>query len=203
MEIFFFIYSAKNFENDLDVNNDVKGFENDSNPGRFEAVNEAASNKSTPSKYNPEFVEHTNPPYLLSVYKKERTLEEFIIILVPLVSNVTNVRFIVSTDGTMGYIKYEWPNILFNPNVLFENEIDVQPKILSLHEELMKCRESHMDIPESVITIKFPFAVQTSPTEHIIKGFSEANVGCKIMKIELPAVRKSYAQVENVVAFNN
>lgn len=60
-----------------------------------------------------------------------------------------------------------------------------------------------MEIPESVITVKFPFPVQTSPSDHVIVGYSERNVGCKVLKIVLPAVRKSYSKMEKLVNFEN
>lgn len=96
------------------------------------------NSKSAHIQYIPDYINHTNPPYLMGVFKKESTLEENIIVLIPLVSSASNVRFVVSTDGKMGFIKYEWPRILFDFKQLFDNDVDVQPKILCLQEALMK-----------------------------------------------------------------
>lgn len=156
------------------------------------------------NSYIPEYFTHTNPAILMSVYKKESTLEEYLIILVPLLSSVTNVRFVVSPDGTMGYVKYDWPQIMYNLRPLFEKENphEIRPKILCLQEELMKCRDSHLDVPEGIISVKFPFPIVTLQSEHIVMGFSEPNVGCKILKVEVPAVRKIYSTIEKHVSFN-
>lgn len=155
--------------------------------------------------YTPDYVSYINPSILMSIFKKDKTLEEYIVIIVPLFSNVENVRFHVSADGLLGFIKFNWPKVTYEVRALFEKEnpVESEPKILSLLEQLGKCRDSHVDVPESIVQVQFPFPIQTQPSNHILVGYNETSVGCKMLKIEVPAVRKYYSKTEKVVSFDN
>lgn len=149
-----------------------------------------------------EVLSHINQPFLLAKYKKADTLDEIVIILVPMITGATNIRFHVSENGTEAYIRYNWPNPMFNISSVFKKDGGKEiPKIVALQEQLINHRESQYDTPDTTMTIRLPFAVQTNSAEHIVTGFEDKESGCKLLRIELPAIKKYYSHTITEIKF--
>lgn len=134
-------------------------------------------------------------------YRTVGKLDEYAIICLPLVSGATNPKFKISEDGNEAIIRYNWPKPMFNVAMSFKKDNGKEiPKILALEEELQQKRESINDIPEGIIRIKLPFTVQTAMENQIITGFEDKD-GCRMFRIELPAIIKRYAQSEVAIKF--
>lgn len=143
---------------------------------------------------------HTNQPYLLATYKTQGSLDDNLIILCPMVSGARNIRFQLADDGSMCFIKYNWPNIMLSIDNIFKKEKEIAiPKIIALEEQLSMFKETQNGIPESIIQIKFPFTVHPSTSDHVVVGIEED--GCKMLRIELPAYNKKYGPVEQKITF--
>lgn len=91
---------------------------------------------------------------------------------------------------------------MYNFDAVFPKSNDSEiTKVLALQEELSLHKKKMTDVPEAMITIKFPFAVQTAASEKTIFGV-EDDEGCKIIRLELPALKKNYAQSETLINFS-
>lgn len=144
-----------------------------------------------------------NEPYILTTYKNPGSLDEYVLIIMPIVSGAQNVRYELSEDGLIVNVKIEWPRTMcLDIEKLFKNEGGEKPlhKILAIEGELSLCRDNMKSTPITEISIRLPFAVQTSPAEHIIHGYEGAD-GCKVLRIELPAFKKLYSKTETIINF--
>lgn len=148
-------------------------------------------------------VETENEPMLMTMYQHPGSLDAFVLILMPIVSGAMNVKFSLSDDGKYGFVKYDWPHTMsLDITKIFkkENEANYIFKTLAIEAELSKFRQNMMDIPKAVIKIKLPCVVQTSSCDQKVIGF-EGKDGCKLLRIEIPAHKKSYARSETIVKF--
>lgn len=150
---------------------------------------------------NGDIVQHINQPFLMACYEIDITLDEYLIILVPMISGATNVRFEVSDDGNAGLIKYCWPKFMYNITRIFKNENGIEnTRILALQKKLSLHRQTHSEIPEGILKFKFPFAVQSS--EKAIMGYTDEEHGCKLLRIEIPALKKLYGKTDDIIKFD-
>lgn len=161
-------------------------------PKKYLKINEDQDDKS--------IIENSNKPFLMAIFKTPDNLDEHIIILYPLLSGISNVRFYLSEDGKEAHFTYNWPTPLYNISSIFKKDSKDITKIMALQEQLLKHRNTINDIPKDKLTIKLPFPVQTNTAEHIITGYEDKD-GSRIMRIELPGMKKNYAQLHQEIKF--
>lgn len=147
-----------------------------------------------------------NQPILKSIYKKQGSLDEVVILLVPIYSGARNIKFSVSENGLVATIKYDWPSALYNMVKLFEHDIKngslflENPKIIAIEEDLSNYRSTTNEIPSFKIEVILPCQVETNPNSHFVKGYLD-NDGTRIVRIELPVMKKEYSRNEKVISF--
>lgn len=145
-------------------------------------------------------IHHQNQPFLMTRYKELNNLTERLVIIVPLFSGITNVRFSLNEDGTECILKYNWPKMFFNFTPIANNDQNNTAMVLSLQEQLKQHRSSVNEMPEGTLIIKLPFAVQTEINDNTVVGIEDAD-GTKILRINLIGFIKQYAQKVTTVTF--
>lgn len=146
-------------------------------------------------------VSEENHPILLTKFKKPGGLNEFLIMLIPMVSGATNIRFSLSENGEMALIKYNWPRPMYDFSGIFNmNKGDDVLKVLALEELLVNHRITANETPECKISINLPFPVQTNTSERVVSAHDGVD-GSKVLRIELAANTKPYATAEIEIKF--
>lgn len=141
-------------------------------------------------------------PIIQATYKQQGCLDEYVIILIPMISGVSDVRFSVSEDGLKGTVRYNWPRSLCDISSLIGKELMSleNPMIIALEEELANHRLTAEQIPQATITLIFPFPVDCNEKMHKVAGLKGED-GAHILKIELPALRKTFVKSETIIKF--
>lgn len=82
---------------------------------------------------------HVNEHFLMTEFKKQGSQDNFIIILVPIISGAGNFRLSFLENDTIACIKYNWPKPMFEITTILraDNKGDI-PKILALEKELAR-----------------------------------------------------------------
>lgn len=145
-------------------------------------------------------LENSNEPFLMTSYKTVDDLDDYIIILYPILSGVSNITFCLSEDGTEAHFKYNWPKPLYNISSIFKKDVKNVTKIMALQEQLAKHRNTINDEPQNKLTIQLPFPVQTNTAEHVVTGYEDKD-GSRIMCIELPGIKQNYTQLHTNIKF--
>ena len=122
----------------------------------------------------------TKPMCTIGSWTDHNTYEEKLTVLVVLPSGVTDgeVHVPASTDGTDKiFVSYSWSEKFVDMKTIFDKDITkgimtcTHPEIIALNESFKKHRKNLDDIPTSIIEVKLPYKVQTSPKsyEHDVK----------------------------------
>lgn len=87
-------------------------------------------------------IAHVNPPCWTWVYTDHEKKKDFVCVAIPGMVG-KNATVVISEDGTQLKIKYEWPSVMFKPNVLFDKSVSNGRK-LSLNHPKVHAFASHL-----------------------------------------------------------
>lgn len=146
-------------------------------------------------------VSEENHPVLLTKFKKPGGLNEFLIMLIPMISGALNIRFSLSENGEVALIKYNWPRPMFDFSGIFNmTRGDDVLKVLALEELLVNHRTAADETPECKMSIRLPFPVQTNTSARVVSAHDGVD-GSKVLRVELAANIKQYATAEVEIKF--
>lgn len=120
---------------------------------------------TTPRK-NPVLITIKNPPIITSMYADHEKKQDFVVVVMCVLSGTRDFKFNLSHDGASMTMSYAWPPAMYTPEIMFEGIPKTDPMVQAFISHLLQLGITEKTAPpRGSITVKLPCRVQREVSE--------------------------------------
>jgi hypothetical protein len=154
-----------------------------------------------------------NPPVGTWMYIDHEEKCTKVFVAIPMISEVSDIKFELAENGQQVTIEYPWPTAIFRALELFEDDIKSQntltkidathPKIHSYTSELLNMGITENSNPKGAIIVQLPIKVQTDIGSWKKRAIKKEN-GTKIAFLEFKGFQQQQIinEADTTISFN-